>query len=130
MKVRRALGPDGMDRPKSKHGVRDVPVPPEMVRDLRRHVAALPAVTAATENEWGHLAFPSTTGGPTDADNLRRRVLKPAAEEADVSWAGSTRSGTRLRRSTSSVARTSCVSRGCSGTTTVVHARRLQPHAR
>lgn len=27
-------------------------------------------------------------GTPMDADNLRRRVLKPAAEEADAAWAG------------------------------------------
>lgn len=88
MKVRRALGPDGMDRPKSKHGVRDVPIPAAVVSELRRHVAGLDPVSPATEKQWGRLAFPSATGGPMDADNLRRRVLRPATEEADVSWAG------------------------------------------
>jgi Phage integrase family len=32
--------------------------------------------------------FPSTTGSVLDADNLRRRVLKPAARRAGVPWAG------------------------------------------
>jgi integrase len=32
--------------------------------------------------------FPATNGRPLNPDNLRNRVLKPAAEEADVSWIG------------------------------------------
>ncbi len=88
VKVRRALGPDGMDRPKSKHGVRDVPLPASLVHELREHLAGLPEPAPSVEAKHGRLAFPSTTGTPQDANNLRRAVLKPAAEEADVAWAG------------------------------------------
>ena len=88
VKVRRAIGPDGFDRPKSEHGVRDLPIAAGLVQELRRHVAALMEPLDHVEREWGRLAFPSVTGGPMDPDNLRRRVLKPAAEEADATWAG------------------------------------------
>ena len=36
----------------------------------------------------GRLVFPSTERAPQDTNNLRRQVLKPAAEEADIAWAG------------------------------------------
>jgi integrase len=96
VRVRRAVGVerrDGrltlrMDRPKSEHGVRDVPIPAGLVGELRRHVAALPAPAAGVAREWGRLAFPSEAGTPMGQDNLRHRVLKPAAEEAGVAWAG------------------------------------------
>jgi integrase len=88
VKIRRAIGPDGFDRPKSEHGVRDVPLPQPLVHELRSHVAGLAAPPADVAAEWGTLAFPSVTGRPMDPDNLRRRVLKPAAEEADAPWAG------------------------------------------
>lgn len=74
--------------PKSKHGTRDVPLARELVDELRAHVRDLPLVDAATAAQWGRLAFPSTTGGPMDPGNLRRRVLWPATSEADVAWAG------------------------------------------
>ena len=88
VKVRRALGPDGMDRPKSRHGVRDLPLPQPVVHELRQHLAGLPTVPKAIEDAHGRLAFPSSVGTPQDANNLRRSVLKPAAEEADAAWAG------------------------------------------
>lgn len=88
VKVRRAIGLDGFDRPKSEHGVRDLPIPAALVHELREHLAALPEPPAEVVREWGRLVFPSLTGGPMDPDNLRRRVLKLAAEEADVAWAG------------------------------------------
>ena len=88
VKVRRAFGPDGMGRPKSAHGVRDVPLPAALVSELRAQVARLPGPEPATADRWGSLAFPSAVGAPMDADNLRRRVLKPAAEEANVAWSG------------------------------------------
>lgn len=34
------------------------------------------------------LVFPSQAGTPLDPDNRRSRILKPAAEEAGVAWAG------------------------------------------
>lgn len=96
IRVRRALTIERRDgkvvpkfgRPKSEHAVRDVPLAPELVRDLRGHIAALAPPAADVAVEWGHLAFPSLTGGPMDPGNLRRRVLWPAAQEADVAWAG------------------------------------------
>jgi len=88
LKVRRAIGPDGFDRPKSKYGVRDIPLPQSIVYDLRAHVAALPALAPDVESECGRLVFASPSGTPKDPNNLRRKVLKPAAEEADVAWAG------------------------------------------
>jgi len=88
VKVRRAYGSHGFDRPKSRHGVRDVPLPHSVVRELREHLAHLPEPPEATVEKWGRLAFPSSTGTPVNVQNLRRRVLRPAMEEADVSWAG------------------------------------------
>jgi integrase len=88
VKVRRAYGPDGMDRPKSRHGVRELPLPQPLVHELRVYVAGLQEVPADVAQKWGRLAFPSAAGTPKDANNLRREVLKPAAEEADVGWAG------------------------------------------
>lgn len=75
-------------RPKSEYGSRDVPLSPELVDVLRGHVARLPTPVDAVAAQWGRLAFPSITGGPMDAANLRRRVLAPATQEADVAWAG------------------------------------------
>mgnify|MGYP001209098173 CR=1 FL=1 len=86
VKVRRAVVKGHMDRPKSVHGVRDIPLPAGLVSELRAHLAGLPPSPAGSP--LGRLVFPSATGTPTDPANLRSRVLKPAAEEADVAWAG------------------------------------------
>ncbi|MGI8731099.1 MAG: tyrosine-type recombinase/integrase [Solirubrobacteraceae bacterium] len=88
VKVRRAYGRDGMDRPKSEHGVRDVPLPAALVQQLRAHIAALPALPVDVERKWGRLVFPSSVGTPVSPENLRRRVLRPATEEAGAAWAG------------------------------------------
>jgi integrase len=88
VRVRRAVDRDHMDRPKSDHGVRDVPLPHAVVVELRAHVAKLPPAPAAAQAKWGRLAFPSAAGTPMAPENLRRRVLKPAAEEAGAPWAG------------------------------------------
>jgi integrase len=96
VRVRRALTTERRDgrtvpkfgRPKSAHAQRDVPLAPELVRELRRHVARVPEPTADIAAQWGHLVFPSVTGRPTDASNLRRRILSPAAQEAECAWAG------------------------------------------
>jgi integrase len=96
VRVRRALTIERRDgkivpafgRPKSEYATRDVPLSRELVDELRRHCAALKEPTAAVVATWGHLAFPSLTGGPMDPGNLRQRVLRPATEEAAVAWAG------------------------------------------
>ena len=81
VKVRRALVRGRMGPPKSKHGRRDVPIPASLVDALRAH-------QADTNGEPEGLVFTASNGAPLNTGNLRRRVLKPAAEEACVSWVG------------------------------------------
>jgi integrase len=81
VKVRRALVRKRMGLPKSKHARRDVPIPATLVDALRAHAEA-------TGGEPEGLVFTAANGAPLNVSNLRRRVLKPAAEEACVSWAG------------------------------------------
>lgn len=82
VKVRRAVVKGRIGPPKSRHGRRDVPLGPELVRALRRHRMA---------SEWpgdSDLVFPALNGEPHFQENLRRRVLEPTREEAGVPWAG------------------------------------------
>jgi integrase len=82
VKVRRALVKGHMGKPKSKYGKREIPLHNDMVLALRRH---------HKDTEWpGRLdiVFPSLTGTPIDHNNLYKRVLRPAAEEAGVAWIG------------------------------------------
>ena len=82
LKVRRALVKQTMGVPKSRHSKRDVPLDGDLVlalRDRRR------------DSEWPNdddLVFPVGNGSPIMPGNLRRRVLKPIAQEAGVPWAG------------------------------------------
>ncbi|MDP9400515.1 MAG: tyrosine-type recombinase/integrase, partial [Actinomycetota bacterium] len=65
-----------------RHGRRDVPLPPRLVHELRERRGDV---------EWSgddDLVFPSLNGTPLLVENVRRRVLRPAAEEAGASWAG------------------------------------------
>jgi integrase len=68
--------------PKSRHGRRDVPLDYGLVLELRAHLRGLP------EGGDEDLAFPNREGRPLDQANVRRRVLRPAAEEAGVPWCG------------------------------------------
>ena len=56
------------------------------------HVSLVDALrTRSKHTEWpgpDDLVFPAMNGSPVTVENLRRRVLKPAAEEADCGWAG------------------------------------------
>jgi integrase len=82
LRVRRAFVRGVMGPPKSKHGKRSIPLSRELVDALRAHRKG---------SEWpgeDDLVFPSLDGTPLDVSNLRRRVLDPAAEEADVAWIG------------------------------------------
>lgn len=82
VKVRRAHVRGVYGPPKSRNGLRDVPLPFELVRALRARRA---------RSEWHEdrdLVFPALSGSPMSPDNLRHRVLTPAAQEAGVAWAG------------------------------------------
>jgi len=82
VKVRRAYVRGRFGPPKSKYGRRDVPIPNSLVIELRDR---------RKQTEWpgaNDLVFPSQAGTPMHMENLRRRVLAPAAEEAGAPWAG------------------------------------------
>ncbi len=80
--IRRAIVRDRIVPPKSKYGNREVRLPEPLTAKLRAHLAAQP------DQDSTALAFPSEAGGPLDPNNLRRRILKPLAEEVDAPWAG------------------------------------------
>ena len=81
VRVRRQLYRGRLQPPKSRHGRRDVPLDHRMVVELR----TLRGATSWPSDE--DLAFANEAGGPIDKDNLRRRHLRPAAEEAGAPWA-------------------------------------------
>lgn len=83
VEVRQAVTKGGRFKPpKSKYGIREVPLPPALVSELRKHLASL-----RPDGEEA-LAFPSKAGTVLRYPNMLRRVLRPAAEEAGASWAG------------------------------------------
>jgi integrase len=85
LRVRRALAkrqPKGEEPrykpPKSRHGKRSIPLDSELCRALREH---------RRRSEFGgedDLVFPARNGAPLRQENVRRRVLQVAAEEAGV----------------------------------------------
>lgn len=82
VKVRRALVKGVMGPPKSRYGKREVPLDHALVLALRER---------RRQSEWAgdeDLVFSAGNGSPLMPGNLRRRVLKPAAEEADLGWVG------------------------------------------
>jgi len=82
VKVRQGLVRGRMGPPKTRHSRRDVPLPRDLVDELR---------SWHKQTEWpgaqDHL-FVALNGSPLHVSNVRRRVLKPAAEEAGAAWAG------------------------------------------
>jgi integrase len=70
-----------VDQPKSRHGRRTVPLAPSVAQALWT------ARKAARQPQAAALVFPSTTGGYLAANNVRRRILDPAAATAGVPWA-------------------------------------------
>jgi integrase len=64
---------------KSAYARRDVPLSRGLVDELRVHVRGVERSLPLFRNE---------VGGRVDRDNIRNRVIKPAAEEAGVGWAG------------------------------------------
>lgn len=87
LRVRRALAkrqPRGEPRykpPKSRHGLRSIPLDPSLCRKLRQR-------RIACEASDDDLVFPARNGAPLRQENVRRRVLAVAAEEAGVPWIG------------------------------------------
>ena len=82
VRVRRSWVAPRFGPPKSKYGKRTVPIPLEVADRLRTRRSTT-SYSGAKD-----LVFASQTGTPMLTENVRRRVLKPAAEEAGVSWIG------------------------------------------
>lgn len=82
VKVRRGIVRGRIGPPKTKQSRRDVGIPAAVVDELRAH-------RKATEYPGDDdLVFPALNGQPLNVSNVRRRALKPAAEEAGAGWAG------------------------------------------
>ena len=79
VKVRRAYVRGAFKPPKSEYGRRDVPLSPELARDLRRERVA------ASDDA---LVFESRRGNPPNYWNVFSRYLRPAMQEAGAPWAG------------------------------------------
>ena len=82
LRVRRRLYRGTIDTPKSRFGVRDVPLSIDLAARLAKRREAAYFQTDAD------LAFPTRTGTPMDATNVLNRAVKPAARLAGVPWAG------------------------------------------
>ncbi len=89
LRVRRALAkrqPKGEEPrykpPKSKHGQRAIPLDAALCRELRQRRQA------AEFDGDEDLVFPARNGAPLRQENVRRRVMQIAAEEAGVPWIG------------------------------------------
>jgi len=82
VRVRRRLYRGTIDAPKSRYGVREVPISARLAQDLWRHRGG----SAYGRDE--DLVFPTGRGTPLNPSNVFGRVLKPAAKRAGVGWAG------------------------------------------
>ncbi|WP_354700518.1 integrase [Paraconexibacter sp. AEG42_29] len=83
LRVRRAIVKGRIEPPKTKHGRRRVPLSAALATDLRARRDGL-SVPAQDDD----LIFTTSTGTAIDPNNLRPRVLKPAAKAAGADWAG------------------------------------------
>src|SRR5580704_279276 len=82
VKVRRGVVRGRLGPPKSRHARREVPLDDALAQALRERRKG---------SEWpgdDDLVFPATNGAYLHVGNTRRRVLKPAAEEACLEWVG------------------------------------------
>lgn len=80
--VRRAIVKGRLGPPKSKHGRRDI----RLAMPLAQKVGA--RLAADSDKEPEALFFANESGGVIYIENLRRRYLKPLAEEVGAPWAG------------------------------------------
>jgi integrase len=71
---------DGYADPKTAAGVREVTLPPFIVRALREHWLATPLPFRRP----GAPVFPSLNGTPLDGRNVSQRVLRPALVRAGI----------------------------------------------
>jgi integrase len=78
-RVRQRLYKEKLAPPKSKYGRRDVPLPDDLVNDLRAAVKAL---------DDDAFVFSTSAGTPLNYSNLRQRIMKPVAEEIGAPWLG------------------------------------------
>ncbi len=82
VEVRRGLVRGRMEPPKSRHGRRDVPLDHSLAHALSER---------RRDSEWPReddLVFVAGNGSALMPGNVRRRVLKPAAEAAGMPWVG------------------------------------------
>jgi integrase len=80
LKVRRSLSRLGEAQPpKTEQSRRDIPVSQKLLAKLKAEVSGRSPEA---------LIFGASNGSPLRAENVRRRQLEPAAEEAGVPWAG------------------------------------------
>ena len=77
--VRRRRYRGRLDTPKSDYGIRTIPLSAGLAQKLWRHRANKPADT---------LVFPNQNGGYLLPENVRRRVLKPIANNVGLPWVG------------------------------------------
>ena len=82
MRIRQSVRKGVFKPPKSKHSIREIPLDSSLCRDLRAWKKA------ARSSEPNALVFPDVDGGPLAHQRFLRTVLRPAAEEAGVGWAG------------------------------------------
>jgi integrase len=81
VRVRRAIVKGVVGPPKSRHGQRNVPVPREVVIELRR---------LHKQTEWPErddLVFASSAGTPWRPENVRQSLV-PFVQEAGLDWIG------------------------------------------
>jgi len=81
IRVHRRVYRGRTDAPKSRHGVREIPISRDMARELTAHRLATP-FSADTDP-----IFANSAGSALDSDNFSARILKPAAVCAGVPWA-------------------------------------------
>jgi integrase len=81
IRVRRAIVRGRVEPPKSKHGRRKVRISRDLATKLDAHMAD---VLDLSDDAW---VFVSQIGGPLDADNLRKRLIKPLMCEIGAPWA-------------------------------------------